>query len=668
MTRFRMQRWPAALLALAVLVAAASGPVSMGREPLFDTVLYPLNAVALALAGAFIASYQRANPLGWILLGMGTVAAWVEFAEGYGKHPGWPAADVIEWLGNWTNMLGIGCTAIVLTLFPTGHGIGRGRRALVWAGVVSAALMAAGAALGHDNDPMYRSGRNPHAIAGFGSVYLAGQMLFSATLVSAIAVLVVRYRRSTGIERQQLKWVTYVVVLLAIAGPLAIFLYNDSVAVQLAIAVVVTALPAAICVAILRYRLYDIDVIVNRTVVYGLLTVLLAAAYLSTAYVIGALVGGRGSPWATAGATLAGAVAFRPLRTRIQLAVDRRFRPARYQAFARIDAFMAGLRAGTADPEALEDLLRSVTGQEELRLRYLEPGDPDPAGEPGGQHPAGELGDPDPAGELGDPDPAGGPGGQVHRIVERAGTPLAVLGYAAGTPDDAVRLVVEVVERAGLAVEIGRLRVALRRQLTEVEASRARIVAAGYEERRRLERDLHDGAQQRLVSIGLALRNLQFATADQAARQSLDAVVAELSTAIAELRDLAQGMRPAQLDDGLDAALRELAARTPLPVTVRIGPDRYPDDVEATAYFVVCEALTNAVKHSGARGIELTTGRRDGRLLLTVRDNGTGGAEPDRGSGLRGLADRVAAHGGRLLVESRSGAGTTITAELPCGS
>ncbi|WP_433209743.1 histidine kinase [Dactylosporangium sp. CS-047395] len=641
MTRFRMRRWPATLLALAVLVAVASGPVSVGREPLFDTILYPLNAVALALAGAFIAAYQRANPLGWILLGMGAEAAWVELAEGYGEHSGWPAADVIEWLGNWTNMLGIGCTAIVLTLFPTGHGIGRGRRALVWAGVVSTALMAAGAALGHDNDPMYRSGRNPHAIAGFSSVYLAGQLLFSATLVTAIVVLVVRYRRSTGIERQQLKWVTYVVGLLAIAGPLAIFLYHDSIAVQLAIAVVVTALPAAICVAILRYRLYDIDVIVNRTVVYGLLTVLLAAAYLGTAYVIGALAGGRGSPWATAGATLAGAVAFRPLRSRIQRAVDRRFRPARYQAFARIDAFLADLRAGTADPEALEDLLRAVTGQEALRLRYLEPGDPAPAREPGSQ---------------------------VHRIVERAGTPLAVLSYAAGTPDDAVRLVVEVVERAGLAVEIGRLRVALRRQLAEVEASRARIVAAGYEERRRLERDLHDGAQQRLVSIGLALRNLQFATADQAARQSLDAVVAELSTAIAELRDLAQGMRPAQLDDGLDTALRDLAARTPLPVTVRVGPDRYPDDVEATAYFVVCEALTNAVKHSGAQGIELTTGRRDGRLLLTVRDNGTGGAEPDRGSGLRGLADRVAAHGGRLLVESRSGAGTTITAELPCGS
>lgn len=118
----------------------------------------------------------------------------------------------------------------------------------------------------------------------------------------------------------------------------------------------------------------------------------------------------------------------------------------------------------------------------------------------------------------------------------------------------------------------------------------------------------------------------------------------------------------------LDVALRELAGRTPLPVTVHIGPERYPDDVAAAAYFVACEALTNAAKHSGARRVELAAGRVDGRLVLTVRDDGSGGAEPGRGSGLRGLADRVAAHGGRLLVESRPGAGTTIIAELPCES
>ncbi|WP_210157034.1 ATP-binding protein [Microbispora oryzae] len=641
MARFGMRALPAALLVLAVLGAVASVPLSLGREPLYDTILYPVNGVALTLAGALIASYQWRNPLGWLLVAMGVEAAWVEFAEGYGYHPGWPAVDSIEWVGNWANMLGIGATALVLTLFPTGRGLSPGRRVLVWAGAVSTGLLAFGAAFGHASDPVFRSGRNPYALDGLEPVYLVGQVLFSASLVMAIVVLVVRFVRSRGIERQQLKWVAYVVALLAVAGPLAIFFYNDSVLVQIAIAVVVTGLPAAICVAILRYRLYDIDIIINRTLVYGLLTVLLAATYLGTAFVLGALIGQRGSPWVTAGATLAAATAFRPLRSRIQRAVDRRFRPARYEAFARVDAFLADLRAGQADPEALEALLRAVTERPDLQLRYVLPNEPVPVQQTDD--------------------------GRVTRIVERAGTPLAVLTYIDTTPDT-VQLLVEVVERAGLAVEIGRLRAELHRRLLEVEASRARIVAAAYEERRRLERDLHDGAQQRLVSVGLALRHTQFALSDSAAARAIDGAVEELTVAIAELRVLAQGVRPAYLDDGLDVALRELASRTPLPVTVHIGPDRFPTDIESTAYFVACEALTNAVKHSGATYIEIQTRILDDRLVLIVRDNGIGGAQPARGTGLRGLSDRVSAQGGRLHVESRPGAGTTLTAELPCGS
>jgi signal transduction histidine kinase len=636
-----MRAWPAALLALAVVGAVASVPPSLGQEALYDTLLYPLNAVALALAGALIVSREPANPLGWVLVVMGAESAWVEFFEGYGNHPALPAAGWVEWVGNWSNMLGIGATGIVLTLFPTGRGLGRGRRALVWTGAVSTGLMTLGAAFGHSSDPMYRSGRNPHAVAGLEPVYLAGQTLFTATLLAAIVVLFARFAGARGVERQQLKWVAYVVALLAVAGPLAIFFYNDSVPVRIAIAVIVTSLPAAICVAILRYRLYDIDVIIDRTLVYGLLTVLLAAAYAGTAFVLGALLGRPGSPWVTAASTLAAAAAFRPLRARIQRGVDRRFRPARYEAFARVDAFLADLRAGHADPEGLEGLLRTVTGRADLELRYVLPNEPAP-----------------------DRDAVGG---RVHRVVERAGTPLAVLAYDDAAPDE-VRLLVESVERAGLAVEIGRLRAELRRQLLEVEASRARIVAAGYEERRRLERDLHDGAQQRLVTVGLALRHTQFALGDTPAARALDGAVEELTVAIAELRELAHGVRPAYLDDGLGAALRELAGRTPLPVAVHAGPERHPADVEATAYFVACEAVTNAVKHSGATDVEIRARVRDDHLVLTVADNGVGGADPARGTGLRGLGDRVAAQGGRLHVDSRRGSGTTLTAELPCAS
>jgi signal transduction histidine kinase len=624
MKRFGWRAWPVAWLAVTLALAVASVPISAGREGWYDTAFYPVNAVALALAGALISSRQRRNPLGWLMLGVGALAAWVEFAEGYGYHAAWPAAATMTWLSGWLSWPGIGSVALIITLFPAGRELGTVRRALVGLGVLAAAAMTAGAAAGHRAS----------------AVSVAGSVLFVAVLVASCLVLAARVWRSAGVEREQLKWVAYVVSLLAVVGPLAIFFYNDSVLVQLAIAVVVTALPAAICVAILRYRLYDIDVIIHQTVVYGLLSVLLAAAYAAVALTGGALAGGDGSAWVTAAATLAAAAAFRPLRARIQEGVDRRFRSARHQAMTRVDGYLEALRTGQASPEDLPGLLREVTGRADVQLTYLLPDEPVP-GLDGGD-------------------------GRTRRIVERAGVPLGVLSYA----DDgaAGRLLADLVERVGLAVEIGRLRAELRRQLDEVEASRARIVAAGYQERRRLERDLHDGAQQRLVSVGLTLRHAQLGLAGTPAGQGIDAAVDQLTLAITELRELANGVRPAHLDDGLDAALRELASRTPLPVDLHVGPERHPADIEATAYFVACEALTNASKHAAATSVDVRVQCAGGRLELTVADDGVGGAHPDRGSGLRGLADRIAAQGGRMTVDSRPGAGTRLVAELPCAS
>jgi signal transduction histidine kinase len=221
-----------------------------------------------------------------------------------------------------------------------------------------------------------------------------------------------------------------------------------------------------------------------------------------------------------------------------------------------------------------------------------------------------------------------------------------------------------------LAVEVARLRVELRRQLAEVEASRARIVQAANDERRRIERDLHDGAQQRLVTIGLTLRHAQheLGTASPAARRTLDGAVDEVAGAIEELRKLASGLPPAQLDRGLAPALRELARRAPVPVGVSARVDRLDRDLEAAAYFIGCEALTNAVKHAHATRISVRAERRDDVLVLCVADDGVGGASASGGSGLSGLADRVAALGGALHIESEPGAGTRLTAELPCGS
>jgi PAS domain S-box-containing protein len=226
--------------------------------------------------------------------------------------------------------------------------------------------------------------------------------------------------------------------------------------------------------------------------------------------------------------------------------------------------------------------------------------------------------------------------------------------FAASGEDEFLMIVREITER--------------KRQQEELEASRARIVAAGDDERRKLERNLHDGAQQRLVSLSLSLRLAQgrIRSDPQGAEELLDASREELAQALEELRELARGIHPAVLTDrGLEAALEALAARAPLPVEIRGASCELPAPVEAAAYYVVSEALANVAKYAQASAVEVTVERRNGTAVVEVADDGVGGADPLRGSGLRGLADRVAALSGRLEVESPAGSGTRVRAEIP---
>ena len=222
---------------------------------------------------------------------------------------------------------------------------------------------------------------------------------------------------------------------------------------------------------------------------------------------------------------------------------------------------------------------------------------------------------------------------------------------------------------ARFALENERLQAELRLQLQEVRASRARIVQAGDDERRRLERNLHDGAQQRLLALGLAVQLARAKlgpTADGAAAL-LDEAEEELRAALDELRELAHGIHPAILDQGLGPALRSLAERAPVPVRlVAVPGERLGGAVEAAAYFVVSEALANVVKHAHASSIRVSITRRNGHAVLDIEDDGVGGADPSRGSGLRGLLDRVQALGGALELDSAPGRGTRIHAEIPC--
>ncbi|WP_261557636.1 sensor histidine kinase [Frankia tisae] len=638
----RVRPLPVALLVLTCAVAVASVPPSAGLEPVVDTALYPLNAVALGGAGLLIRLRVPRHRVGLLLAGLGLAAALVELLEGYGYHDTWPAALTAQWAASWGSLVGAGSTATVLALFPNGRAAGRRWRWLPAFTVGATATAVLGAALSHANDDSYTftRGGNPYALDGLDVLYTIGELAFAASLVLSVVSLVDRFRRAGGAERQQFKLIFWFACVLVVVGPAAAVDYNRSVVVQVAIALLVPLLPITICVAILRYRLYDVDVLIARTIVYAALTVLLAVAWGATALVLGALLGG-GSAWVTAGATIAATAAVLPLRRRVQDGVDRAFRRARHHALARVEAYLEDLRAGRASADELEGLLRDVLCDPALELRLLLPGE--------------------------SPTPAvagAGADGCVRTLVERSGVALAEVTHAvpAGEP------LSDVLSRAGLAIEIARLQAEVRRRLAEVEASRARIVATTHEERRRLGRDLHDGAQQRLVSAGLALRHVQHQLGEQPAARDIEVVVTEIGGAIQDLRELAHGVRPARLDDGLELALRELAGRAPLPVQVQAALDPLPDAVVAAAYYVAAEALTNVVKHAVASTVELRASREDGELVLIVQDDGVGGAEPGGGSGLRGLADRVAALGGRLRLESPAGAGTTLTIRLPCAS
>ena len=207
----------------------------------------------------------------------------------------------------------------------------------------------------------------------------------------------------------------------------------------------------------------------------------------------------------------------------------------------------------------------------------------------------------------------------------------------------------------------------LRRSLQELRASRARIVEAGDAERRRLERDLHDGAQSRLVALKLLLSSARRRAAGHDVEPLLTEAIDELDTSLSELRELARGIHPAVLTDhGLEPALQALASRAPVPVTVEADDqERLPGAVESAAYFVVSEALANVAKYANATQASVTVRRVDGHVTVDVTDDGIGGADADAGSGLRGLGDRVAALDGSLSLESPAGGGTHLHAEIP---
>ena len=611
--------------------------------------------------GLVLALRRGENPIGWLLLANGFVLTVHQVATAYAQYAVLEESGALPG-GEWAVLLHERAwptlfmfpTAIAL-LFPDGRlPSPRWRPVAVMAAASFAALTLVSLLsrdrysdrFDHVSSPLPDLPEAvvalPFLVAGVGAL---------ASLVAAALALRTRMKRGSPVERLQLRWLAYAAMLVPAAVVVSLLenaaTGGEGAATVIATTLALTAIPVAIGIAVMRYRLYEIDRLINRTLVYVTLSAVLAATFAAVSLTLGMAIG-SGSTLPTAAGTLAVALAFAPLRSRVQTLVDRRFDRSRYEGLRRIERYLEDLRAGRAAPEATGQLLAEAVGDPGLELFFWLPADRVHV---------------DAAGRVADPLPGDD---RARTPVRRGELQLATVVHAralAERPD----LLDSVIEAAGLAIEIARLRVEVRRRLADVEQSRARIVTAGYEERRRLERDLHDGAQQRLVSIGLALRHIQSvlpAPSTQAAE--LDATVAELGEAIDELRELARGVRPAGLDDGLAPALRALAARSPLRIRVAATSERFSDPIETAAYFVASEALTNAAKHANASDIAVNAERQNGRLVVSIRDDGVGGAVPSDGSGLAGMIDRVAALGGSVTVASPTGRGTTVTAELPC--
>jgi signal transduction histidine kinase len=263
-----------------------------------------------------------------------------------------------------------------------------------------------------------------------------------------------------------------------------------------------------------------------------------------------------------------------------------------------------------------------------------------------------------------DPDPR-----RIVRVIDRDGEHVAALLYDRSLQDED-ELVAAVSAAADIALENGRLQAELHARLQELHSSRTRVIEAGQRERQRLERNLHDGAQQRLVAVSLELAVLRERLSEDAdASGRVDEMKREVALSLDELRDLARGLHPAVLSGhGLAVALDSLAARAPVPVRLSMDlPRRLPDAVEVAAYYVVSESIANVGKHAGAASATIDVRELDGRLIVEIIDDGGGGADTEAGSGLRGLADRVEALNGRLRVWSPVGGGTRVRAEIPCG-
>ncbi len=666
------------LLVVAIVLTTMDPTTDAGELP--SIVIMATGITAFAVIGLVIAAKAPTNPIGWLYATTGLSAIVLITANEYsivgldrGELPG---PGLAQFLSTIAMLPMVASLLFALLLFPTGRLPSPRWRVVGWTIAAGTAMAFVASGL-HPSTFMVGTDlyvANPFHVPAIDSwtwLGLAATVTMLAAAVGAVGAVVVRFRRAQGDERQQLRWFVYGISVV-MASLLLLLVAGDTAVGDAAWFTFVTsllfAMPVATAIAVLRYRLYDLDLVIKKTVIFALTVVLVMVVGLGVLLTISSPLTDI-APDETQAVGISGVVIgalIWPLWKLARRIGDRIVYGGRATPYEALTEFSERLSEAYATDDVLPRMaavLGESTRAVEARVWLLVGG----VFRPEAAWPASALG----AVAIRLPADGGLPvfgGADVSVEVRHRGELLGALSATshANDPIDTGRmeLMRDLAAQAGIVLRNVRL-------IEELRASRQRLVAAQDEERRRLERNIHDGAQQQLVALGVKLRLADSLLERDAAKthEMLAQLQTETQAAIDDLRDLARGIYPPLLADrGLEAALDAQARKSPTPVAVAtVGVGRYDQDIEAAVYFSCLEALQNIAKYATASTASIQIAQRNGSLEFIVTDDGTGfdPTSVTHGSGLQGMTDRIDAIGGSLTIESEPGAGTTIRGSIP---
>ncbi|MDH4111304.1 MAG: sensor histidine kinase [Actinomycetota bacterium] len=680
--RLRILAWTLFGLTVAGFAVGATLDVVNGaRSDLEAGAFFDALFMAFPIVGLVLITKLPRNPLGWLMLCIGLAwsaypgAQYARFVAvtSAGELPG---AGLALALDSPTWIVFIGLSGFLLLLFPNGRlpsGRWRWFASVCIAGMVTLFFLIL---VSPDQGADYGLPQvhNPLAIPSLAPILdalLPLALIAPITVVGGAVAVIRRLLHSVDpVEKRQLRWLAWAAGVIAFSYamafvPGAVFGAEDSSWENVLSSIAVSSfllIPVSIGIAVLRYRLYEIDVVIRKSVVFAAMVSMIAAIYAAVVVGVGALVGSSGSPVLSAVAAAVVALVFQPARVRARHLADRLIfgqRATPYEVMASFGGQLAGTYAADDVLLRLARVLGEGVGAERASVWLSIDGV---------SHPV--------ASWPTDADAAGGD--DIRVVVQHEGEELGALSVTmpANDPMDPAKgeLVGNLAAQTGLVLRNVRLTEELRARLVDLRAAQKRLVAAQDEERRRLERNIHDGAQQQLVALTVKARLARTLTERDPpkAAEMLTQIEAETQSALEDLRDLARGIYPPLLaDKGLAAALEAQGLKSPVPVTVETdGLDRLPQEIEAAVYFSALEALQNTAKYAHASRATVTLRRSNGVLAFSVADDGAGfePASTAYGTGLQGIADRLGALDGEVTVESSPGSGTTVTGRVPVRS